>query len=176
MRLTLIVLADFLLSLAAPVVTLFYRGGWFNTPDDPVSPRGLYEPFIRKLHDRFGPWWSDYWWLAMRNRAYGFAYAMKPEIFKGLRYASLGPSAATSEIKWRGPLLCRTISMLGYDEHTCTLVVAGYPVLTLISGYRLRPILDEILRNAGRPTWDVPHRPINMDARPIFSFRFGYDD
>jgi hypothetical protein len=176
MKLPLILLADFLLSLAAPVVTLFYRGGWFNTPDDPVSPRGVYEPFMKRLHAKVGPWWADWWWLGWRNKAYGFSYAMKPAIFKGLHYASIGVTGATSEVKWRGCFLCRTIAVLGYTEETCTLVLFSYPVLTVIYGYRLRPILDEILRNAGRSTWDVPHRPVNMDARPILSIRFGYDD
>jgi hypothetical protein len=176
MNLTLILLADFLLSLAAPVVTLFYRGGWFNTPDDPVSPRGQYEPFMQKLQAKVGPWWSDWWWLGVRNKAYGFSYAMKPAIFKGLHYSSIPPGMLTSAVKWSGPFLCRIIDMLGYSEKTCTLVVYGFPVVTLIYGYRLRPILDEVLRNAGRSTWDVPHRQINMDARPILSIRFGYDD
>jgi len=183
MNLTLILLADFLLSLAAPVVTLFYRGGWFNTPDDPVSPRGLYEPFMRKLYDRLsmacpkvGPWLSDWWWLGWRNRAYGYSYAMKPDIFKGLDYASIKESDATYEIEWKGPFLCRRITVLGYVERACTLVVHGFPVATLFSGYRLRPIWDEIVRNRNNLVWDVPHRPVNMDARPIVSVRFGYDD
>lgn len=178
MKLALILIADALLSAIAPVVTLFYRGGWFNTPDDPVSPRGMGEPFMRKLHAKVGPWLADWWWLALRNRTYGFAYAMKPAIFKGLHYAMIGIGACSNAIEWRGPLLCRTITILGFKERTFTLVLWGAGVLTLIVGYRLRPIWDEVWRNAisGSRMWDVPHRPVNMDARPIFSLRFGYDD
>lgn len=175
MKLALILLADQIVSLLAPIVTLFYRGGWWNTPDAPVSPRGLYEPFMRKLHDKVGPWLSDYWWLGWRNKGYGFSYAMKPAIFKGLHYAMIGKGATTCEIKWRGPFLCRTITIFGYPERTFTLVLRGRGLFTVFVGYRLNPIYSEIVRNEGR-VWDVPYREINMDARPIFSIRFGYDD
>ncbi len=168
MRLALTIVAGILLSLAAPVVTLFYRGGWFNTPDDPVSPRGTGEEFMRKLHAKVGPWLADYWWLGYRNRAYGFAYAMKPSTLK--------MTDITMRVRWHGPVLTRCIEILGHKEWTHTVVVSGKAWFSIIVGYRLRPILDEVLRNAGRIMWDVPHRPINMDARPFISIRFGYDD
>lgn len=176
MRLALILIADALLSAIAPVVTLFYRGGWFNTPDDPVSPRGMGEPAMRSKHAKWGAYWADWWWLAMRNRAYGFAYAMKPAIFKGLDYATIGERDAACEVKWHGPLLCRTITILGFAERACTLVLWSYPIFTVFVGHRMRPIWDEIVRNRDNLVWDVDQRPINMDARPILSIRFGYDD
>lgn len=171
-------LAGLILSALAPVVTLFYRGGWFNTPDDPTSPRGMGEPFMRKLHAHLPSWVADYWWLGWRNRAYGFAYATKPDLFKGLHYIHIGLGEISNVVRWKGPFLVRTIAILGYAERTYSLWVKGKPIFCVIVGYRMRPILDEVLRNSGtvRRMWDVPFRPVNMDARPILSFRFGYDD
>jgi hypothetical protein len=176
MKLALILLVDGLLASLAPIVTLFYRGGWFNTPDDPVSPRGMGEPFMRKLHAHLPAWVADYWWLGWRNKAYGWSYANKPAVFKGLRYDLVTDWQGFNVIVDDGWLSHREIHMLGYSEHTFTLTVKGKPRLGLIVGYRLRPIWDELCRNLDTDVWDVPHRPINMDARPILSIRFGGDD
>jgi hypothetical protein len=176
MKTALILIADQIIGLIAPFVTIFYREGWFNTPDDPVSPRGMGEPFMRKLHAKVGPWLADWWWLGWRNRGYGFTYAMKPDVFKGLHYKTIPPGQSTNKVCWFGPFLARRITILGYTERCFTLIAFGRGLFTVIVGYRLRPIWDEIWRNAGKKEWDVPTRPVNMDARPILSIRFGYDD
>lgn len=177
MKIFLKVAACFLMGLIAPVVTLFYRGGWFNTPDDPTSPRGMGEPFMRKLHAHLPAWIADWWWLGLRNRAYGFAYAMKPAEFRGLHYASM---LAFPEIEFeiRRWGYVRTIRILGYAEHAVTFEWKRKPLFHILYGYRLAPIANEVWRNNHSTSlvWDVPHRPINMDARPILSFRSGAPD
>lgn len=164
------ILACEVAGLLAPLVTLVYRGGWFNTPDDPASPRGLGEPAMRALHARFGAWLADWWWLGVRNRAYGLAYALKAPEFRGLRYETISPV----DVSYRAGRL-RRIRILGRSEWMLSL-----GLVHVICGYRLRPVLDELLRNWSggwpRAPWDVPHRPINMDARPIFTVRPGARD
>lgn len=150
----------------APIVCLFYRGGWFNTPDDPVSPRGMGEPFMRKLHAKVGPWLADYWWLGFRNKAYGLDYAMKPDHFKNMLcyYIDIG----SVKVDQHGPL--RIIDIDGYKEYTLAL---GF--FHIIAGYRLRPIYDEFRRQESEPRL-IPVRTINMDARPHLSLRWGAKD
>lgn len=178
MRLALILIADFLVSLSAPLVTLVYRRGWFNTPDNPTSPHGLYEPFMAWLHLRLGTWLSDWWWLGFRNRAYGFSYWLKPDVFKGLAsYGKLDYEVRYDELfsislPWSKRVYVaskRTITILGYEEHCASLLF-----FHVIWGYRIRPVYDAIERSQwGIET--VVHHP-NMDARPIFSVRWGPED
>jgi hypothetical protein len=169
MKLALKILFGMVLSLLEPIVTLVYRRGWFDTPDDNVSPRGMYEERVRKINERFGNWVSDYYWLALRNRAYGYDYAMKPEFFKNLTsYDGLN-----MDIRWRtvlGFIKVRTIWIEGFKEYT-----VSFGFFHVIYGYRLRPIFDESFHNKWASD-KIPFRPINMDARPILSFRFGAKD
>jgi len=157
-----------LVKLAAPLVCIFYRAGWFNTPDDPASPHGLYEPKMRGLHRRFGARVADWWWLGVRNRAYGLAYALKPAHFRDL--------TTYDDCRcWRG--------LDGRSRYT---VVDGYSERAidfgwchLLFGYRVTPIYNEIHENARRAAVGmepVPFRSINMDARPILSLRLGGAD
>lgn len=147
-----------LVALTAPVVCLFYRRGWFLTPDDQVSPFGSYEPAMVRIYAKYGKFFGDWWWLGVRNRAYGLAYAMKPQHFKDLTtYANC---AVTVEQKG----LLRTITVDGFSEYMVSL-----GLVHILAGYRLRPVADEAQRNA-------PCRAINMDARPILSVRFGAKD
>ena len=162
------ILGGFLVSLTAPIVTLFYRGGWYNTPDDPVSPRGMGEPFMQKLHAKVGPWLADYWWLAWRNRGYGYDYAMKPAFFKNLTsYEGLNMGVSNRRVLG---VHIRSIWIEGYEEHTL-----HFKLFHVIVGYRLRPIWDEVFANKFL-NQKIPFRPINMDARPIFSVRWGARD
>lgn len=172
------ILGGFLVSLTAPIVTLFYRGGWYNTPDDPVSPRGLYEKAVLRINEwvlaktgnrELANWVSDYWWLGFRNRAYGFDYAMKPAFFRNLTtYEGLNIN-----LKW-GKFLgfpMRTIWVEGYEERTIF-----FRLFHVIVGYRLRPIYDQVF-DAKYLNAKLTYRPLNMDARPILSVRWGrYDD
>ena len=147
-----------LVAQTAPLVCLVYRKGWFLTPDDPVSPFGRYEPKMVERYAKWGTFWADWWWLGMRNRAYGLAYALKPPHFKDLTtYAN-----CAIEVKQTGPV--RKITVDGFTEYMVSLGFAH-----VIAGYRLRPVVDEAQRN-------VPCRAVNMDARPIFSLRFGAKD
>ncbi|HQR12808.1 MAG TPA: hypothetical protein PLW68_15915 [Casimicrobiaceae bacterium] len=157
-----------LVKLAAPVVCLFYRGGWFNTPDDPASPHGMYEPAMRDRHARWGTRWADWWWLGVRNRAYGLAYAMKPRHFK--RLESYRDCQCTRE--WRGRTRITTVD--GWTERAIRL-----GPLHLLAGYRVTPIYNEASENLNRREEGrepIPFRPINMDARPILSLRAGAPD
>jgi hypothetical protein len=178
MKLALKILAGTLLSLVAPLVTLVYRRGWFDTPDDTVSPRGMYEDSIYDLNTwvlektgsrAIADWVSDYWWLGFRNRAYGFDYLMKPDFFKQLpSYDNLTIGVRNRRVLG---VLIRSIWVEGYEEHTL-----HFKWFHVIYGYRLRPIYDEVFKNKYMNA-QIPFRPLNMDARPIFSIRAGeYDD
>jgi hypothetical protein len=157
-----------LAKLAAPFVTLVYRGGWFNTPDDPASPHGMYEPKMQGMHRRLGTWWADWWWLGIRNPAYGLAYAMKPAHFKEL-------TTYDDCSCWRGVVgRSRYTSVDGYRERAIDLRFCH-----LLVGYRVTPIFNEWHVNLERARFGeppIPFRPVNMDARPILSLRFGKPD
>lgn len=177
MKLALKILFGFVLSLAAPIVTLFYRRGWYNTPDDPVSPRGLYEDKVLRINEwvlkktnsvALANWVSDYWWLGFRNRAYGYDYAMKPEFFKNLdSYDNLTVGISNRRILG---IHVRSIWIEGFEEHTL-----HFKFFHVIYGYRLRPIYDEVFANKYMNA-QIPFRKTNMDARPIFSIRAGARD
>jgi hypothetical protein len=156
-----------LVKAVAPIVCLVYRGGWFLTPDDPVSPFGCgttpgasREPAMQRMYERFGRFIADWWWLGVRNRAYGLAYALKPEHFKAM--TSYATDVRSWSYRWHGPL--RRIEIDGFVEWTLDAKVAH-----VILGWRLRPVWDGLLV-------DVPVRPVNMDARPILSVRAGGAD
>lgn len=159
-----------LVALAAPLVTLVYRRGWFVTPDDPVSPHGMYEPMVRSLHNYLPTWLVDWYWLGIRNRAYGFAYLMKPEHFK--RMTVYLRDVTNIWAREDGPSFARlrTICIDGYKEWTMM-----FPFFHVIVGYRLRPIRDEVIRSLVSADV-ISVRPINMDARPIISIRAGRRD
>lgn len=148
----------------ATVVCLFYRKGWYLTPDDTESPFGKYEPAMVRRYEKWGKYWADYWWLGMRNRGYGFAYDLKPDHFKNLT------TYADCEVAHYPGRFMRKIVVDGYVERTFF-----FGFFHIILGWRLRPIYDEWVRlwRDGIPT---PYRPINMDARPIFSIRAGGKD
>lgn len=144
----------------APLVCLVYRRGLFLTPDDTTSPFGRHEPTMARIYARFGTFIGDWWWLGVRNRAYGLAFRLKPDFFRHLHtYRGL----AISQRRWKGPL--RIIEIHGYFEFTLS---CRY--FHVICGYRLRPIVDWILDGT------QPYRAVNMDARPIFSIRLGARD
>ena len=154
--------------LAAPLVTLVYRGGWFNTPDDPASPHGQYEPKMRGIYARWGARVNDWWWLGVRNRAYGLAYAMKPRELKArVTYDGL------TFHRWCDGASRFTI--VG-EVTECAIDCGWFHVLI---GRRVTPIYNEIQENrrraeAGEPL--IPYRPVNMDGRPILSLRIGRPD
>lgn len=68
--------------LAFLLVPLFAIRGkypwWMLTPDDTVSPFGMYEEAMRKAYKK-GRWWGDVVWLACRNRFYGLLFSWKPQ-------------------------------------------------------------------------------------------------
>lgn len=48
---------------------------WFETPDERL-PGGLYEPTVEKVYVVWGKWVCTYYWLGLRNRAFGLARAI----------------------------------------------------------------------------------------------------
>jgi len=53
---------------------------WINTWDDCGENQGMYEPKVKSVYDRFG-WWAKTWyWLGIRNQAYGLFHALAPVI------------------------------------------------------------------------------------------------
>jgi hypothetical protein len=156
-----------LVALAAPLVCLVYRKGWFITPDDPVSPHGQYERKMQGIYRRFGRFVNDWWWLGVRNRGYGLRYALKPAFFKRLTsYEGL-----QFDHQVNGALTKTTIN------GTWSEWVWQFDRFHVIYGYRLTPIYNEWRNNQfAAPQWRIPFRPVNMDARPIFSIRAGVAD
>jgi hypothetical protein len=151
-----VLLCEFV-ALLAPLVCLVYRGGIFNTPDDPESPHGHYEPKMRKIYEKYGKWVGDYWWLGIRNRAYGLRFNLKPELFR----------AATSydgfpRVRYKKGLI-QVTDVAGYKEY-----ILNLKWLHIIYGYRMGPVY-----NTKGP---LGSRQVNMDARPILSIRSGEDD
>lgn len=172
MTLFLKVLLCELVALLAPLVCLVYRKGWFNTPDDPSSPHGLYETKMRRILAKYGRYWSDWWWLGVRNRAYGLRYALKPNEFKGLWYEGLGILEFGRTTRGR----VRVTRVLTRKEWAI-----DFGRFHVLYGYRMTPIYNELVRNYNALLlsgyeWDVPFRPINMDARPLLSIRSGKPD
>jgi hypothetical protein len=41
---------------------------WFSTPDERL-PGGLYEPTVRIIFDKYGKWFTSWYWLGIRNQA-----------------------------------------------------------------------------------------------------------
>jgi hypothetical protein len=162
------VLACELVALAAPLVCLVYRGGWFNTPDDPASPHGQYEPKMQRILARFGVLVNDWWWLGVRNRAYGLRYALKPAHFKRLT------SYEVCRLERRFYGLLRITRVDGYAE-----LALNCWWVHVIVGYRVTPIYNEAIENAARRVEGaplIPFRAVNMDARPLISIRSGMPD
>jgi hypothetical protein len=149
-----------LASLISPVVTLFYRKGIWVTPDDPESPYGVgnassNEPTMHWIYNNLGTFIGDWWWLGVRNRAYGLKYKFKPDFFKGL-----GTYDDLEKFRFKSGLVTYT-EVEGYPEW-----VISFYFFHVIVGYRMSPVYDTI----GKV------RPINMDARAIFSVRAGGND
>ena len=163
-------LISFLAGLAAPFVTLFYRKGIWLTPDDPVSPFGSgttpgasVEPKMIWIYSKFGKFVGDWWWLGVRNTAYGLGYKWKPWILKnreGGDYSGLEMSQFHQGRK-------RVITLMGPEVYKETTYF--FPFFHVIHGYRLRPVLDTMHRG-------IAVRKNNMDGRPILSIRFGNKD
>jgi hypothetical protein len=148
----------FLLSLAAPVVTIPFAvlgkyPTWLLTPDDKVSPFGQYEETVRKVYGRFGRIVGDWYWLGLRNRLLGLSYKFKPSCLLGVssynHLVILGDGNKVYLVDGDKTYVEKTISLGPFK---------------IISGYRLTPVLNTIRE-------DNPVRPINMDGRPIFSIR-----
>jgi hypothetical protein len=123
----------------------------------------MYEKTMQKMHSRFGTWFADWWWLGVRNTAYGLAYRLKPEHFKSLT------SYENCKVdRWFNGRICVT-DVDGYKEY-----VISFKRFHIITGYRLTPIYDEVRNN--KYGANIPYRPVNMDARPIISIRAGAAD
>ena len=51
---------------------------WLNTWDDPGCDQGEYEPQVVWVHVHFGWWVKTWYWLGVRNQAYGLFHALAP--------------------------------------------------------------------------------------------------
>lgn len=126
---------------------------WLNTPDDPHSPHGQYEEAVKAIYERYGNYVGDVYWLGIRNSFYGLAYWFKPDFLKDLdTYKNTPTIKILKKNGWE-------IRLIGTEFYERVRVFGPFQV---ISGWRLSPIHD------GK---ENPVRPINMDARPIFSIR-----
>jgi hypothetical protein len=131
---------------------------WMVTPDDPVSPFGKYEAGVVAVYQRWGKFVGDWYWLGLRNALYGLAYRWKPDFLKGLPfpYAQLRMTYLDR----------RFYRLIRVDRADFELTLKLGPIVAIL-GRRLSPIWDNV-------PGQIP-RPINMDARPIFSMRRARD-
>ena len=157
------------------LVALYARSGrypaWLVTPDDPfvLEPAesrpphfGHYEEAVRKFYARFGRFWGDIYWLGFRNTLYGLAYARKPQWLKDLTtYEVLQPCLQRRTYAGFIDLTFIAPNEHGFERLWEARVNLG--ILGIIIGHKLSPIF-----NAEPGT---PYRAINMDGRPVFSFR-----
>lgn len=144
------------------------------TPDDPVSPFGCgtsggdVEPTVQKVYAKFGRYIGDIYWLGWRNSNYGLAYWLKPDWLKdpNIKYEDLivgyTSGGMYTVLQPDGTLLWERNRKVG--------------PFTLITGFRVAPIVEGALENrcrlaAGGPRAPRPARHPNMDGRPIVSLR-----
>lgn len=116
------------------------------------------------IYAKFGKFIGDWYWLGIRNTAYGLSYKWKPELLKlreGWLYRDLKMD------KWEHGNT-RVIRLFGPDE-TYVETVKTYKFFHVIYGYRLGPVYGTMIH-------DIPVRRNNMDGRPILSIRWGAKD
>lgn len=63
---------------------------WIETPDDKYLPAGLYEADQRRLYERFGLFLASWYWLGVRNRAYGVTRRHRYQWQEGDRFITTG--------------------------------------------------------------------------------------
>lgn len=140
---------------------------WMVTPDDDTPPFGGYEPTVQAVYARLGHTIGDWYWLGIRNQAYGLKYALKPWEWKHVpsyrhvrfthTYSALwGVRVISARTTWSTRVL-REISVHAFG-------------FVLILGHRVRPIWSSYQQTP----WRTVTHP-NMDARPVFSLRRGDD-
>jgi len=149
----LLLLLNPLAFLAVVICAAVRRYPWFLlTPDDPVSPFGLYEDQVRRVYVRFGRYVGDVYWLGLRNCLYGAAYALKPREMKGLRnYIDIGIGKRSL-----GRATCWSAGK--YRQWT---VRIGFGFFLLLGWKVDRVVIDPNTYRAS----------VNMDFRPTFSVR-----
>ena len=76
--------------LPSPLLRLRDNQRWIETPDDAYLPAGLYEASQRALYERVGLFLSSWWWLGVRNRAYGVNKRHRYEHQAGDRFVIVG--------------------------------------------------------------------------------------
>lgn len=185
---------DFVMIPVVAVLAIFGRyPKWFITPDDPVSPFGLYEPAMRRAY--YGTdqlpcvfrdgrvvvvglggvplrprglrrWWGDFYWLGLRNRMYGFAYAFKPSCLMpgpDLTYRHLAGKARS----WFGGYIgggwvTEMHEVAGHRMWVIKLCnLFGHP-FGIMFGYKVDTISKDPY---------TKRKAINMEGRPVFSIR-----
>lgn len=77
-------------TLPRPLLRLRENQRWIETPDDAYLPAGLYEASQRALYERVGLFLSSWWWLGVRNRAYGVNKRHRYEHQAGDRFVTVG--------------------------------------------------------------------------------------
>lgn len=142
-------------AMLAVVVSCAFHGHypwWVITPDDPVSPFGSYEPTVRKVYATFGRFVGDVYWLAFRNVLFGLSYSFKPTALFPVndRYEHLKRA-------WKKTKYGTRFEAAGYVMRRFELsklwVLVGWKVDSIV--------LDPSTKRA----------LLNMEGRPIFSFR-----
>lgn len=152
---------DPLAFILVPIFAIFGKYPWWMlTPDDTVSPFGMYEEAMRKAYKK-GRWWGDVVWLAWRNRFYGLLYSFKPK--------DLYPVIDINGHNCYRHLKRKIENKSWYIKYTVTT-----PSGNSYSMYEI----PYFLKRGGQFGWKVdsmvmdpffPRKDINMEGRPIFS-------
>lgn len=102
---------------------------WLNTPDDPGSEQGMYEPAVAAVYARFGWRVKTWYWLGIRNQMNGLFAALAAKYDGAPVVAStwwrfkIYSVPGYSEITWPG----RRVSF-GYKVHTLSTAKLGDPI------------------------------------------------
>lgn len=157
------------------VLVLAIRGRypwWLITPDDPVSPFGLYEPAMRRAY--FGTaqplpggyywmrptgwrrYWGDVLWLAGRNVLFGLTMWFKPNVFAiqdGESYHHI--LGVKREYGW-----CQIYNCAGYGELVVRYFEWNGRTYGGMFGWHVMGIVNDPF---------TPRRAVNAEGRPMLS-------
>ena len=88
---------------------------WLETPDDLLSPYGLYEPTVYKIYNKCGKFIGDWYWLGIRNQAQGFLWKFGKPTPK--RFREMTEEEIIQYGVWEKRFTCGKIALIAGWEH-----------------------------------------------------------
>lgn len=124
---------------------------WMITPDDRRPPFGKYEPTVKKVYEKYGRFWGDFYWLCIRNKLNGLRYAQKPQKYKETADYSQYPRSVKTT--WYGSK---------YVVDGLPLKIINLGLLEIWSGWKVRGVVQDP---------ETVRQAVNMEFTPVFSIR-----